>query len=46
MSQNQPDRNRAGVVAGLKESDAPQDHLVADRVAALGDGSTNANGRG
>ena len=46
MSQNQPDRNRAGIVAGLKESDAPQDHLVADRVAALGDGSTNANGRG
>ena len=46
MSQNQPDRNRAGVVAGLKESDAPQDQLVADRVAALGDGSTNANGRG
>ena len=35
MSQNQPDRNRAGVVAGLKESDAPQDQLVADRVAAL-----------
>jgi transcriptional regulator len=46
MSQNQPDRNRAGVVTGLKESDAPQDQLVADRVAALGDGNTNANGRG
>ena len=44
MSQNQPERNRTGVVAGLKESDAPQDQLVADRVDALG--STNANGRG
>ena len=46
MSQNQPDRNRAGVIAGLKESDAPQDQLVADRVAAFDEGSTNANGRG
>jgi transcriptional regulator len=44
MSQNQPERNRTGVVAGLKESDAPHDQLVADRVDALG--STNANGRG
>ena len=44
MSQNQPERNRAGVVAGLKESDAAQDQLVADRVDAIG--STNANGRG
>jgi transcriptional regulator len=44
MSQNQPERNRAGVVAGLKESDAPQDQLVADRVDAFG--STNAKGRG
>jgi transcriptional regulator len=44
MSQNQPERNRAGVVAGLKESDAPDDQLVADRVDTLG--STNANGRG
>jgi transcriptional regulator len=43
MSQNQPERNRTGVVAGLKESDAPQDQFVADRVDALG--STNANGR-
>jgi len=43
MSQNQPERNRSGVVAGLKDSDAPQDHLVADRVQR---GSTNANGRG
>jgi transcriptional regulator len=42
MSQNQPERNRSGVVAGLKASDAPQDHLVADRVADRG--STNANG--
>jgi transcriptional regulator len=44
MSQNQPERNRTGVVAGLKESDAPADQLVADRVDAFG--STNANGRG
>jgi transcriptional regulator len=44
MSQNQPERNQAGVVAGLKASDAPLDQLVADRVAELG--STNANGLG
>jgi transcriptional regulator len=44
MSQNQPERNREGVVTGLKESDAPADQLVADRVDALG--TTNANGRG
>jgi transcriptional regulator len=44
MSQNQPEHNRTGVVAGLKESAAPHDQLVADRVDALG--STNANGRG
>jgi transcriptional regulator len=44
MSQNQPERNRAGVVAGLKASGAPHDQLVADRVTELG--STNANGRG
>ena len=46
MSQNQPDSNRAGVIAGLRESDAPQDQLVADRVAAFEEGNTNANGRG
>ncbi|MBV8927760.1 MAG: FMN-binding negative transcriptional regulator [Mycobacteriaceae bacterium] len=46
MSQNQPDRNRAGVIAGLERSGAPADQLVADRVAALDDGITNANGRG
>jgi transcriptional regulator len=44
MSQNQPERNRTGVVAGLKASEAPHDQLVADRVDDLG--STNANGRG
>ena len=44
MSQNQPERNRTGVVAGLKASDEPHDQVVADRVDALG--STNANGRG
>ncbi|ORB27007.1 FMN-binding negative transcriptional regulator [Mycolicibacterium parafortuitum] len=33
MSQNQPDRNRAGVVAGLRQSRDPQDRAVADRVA-------------
>jgi len=50
MSQNQPDRNRDGVITGLRESDAAQDRLVADRVAAFRDdfrdGNTNANGRG
>ncbi len=46
MSQNQPERNRAGVIAGLRDSDAVKDHLVADRVAAFDDGNTNANGRG
>lgn len=46
MSQNQPDRNRAGVVSGLRQSDAPRDHLVADRVTAFDDGSTKAKGRG
>ncbi len=44
MSQNQPERNRTGVVAGLKESSAPGDHLVADRVASRG--NTKPNGRG
>jgi transcriptional regulator len=44
MSQNQPERNRAGVVAGLKDSAAPADQVVAERVEAFG--STNANGRG
>src|SRR4029077_9122157 len=44
MSQNQPERNRTGVVGGVKKSDAPDDQLVADRVDALG--STNANARG
>jgi transcriptional regulator len=44
MSQNQPERNRTGVVAGLKESGEAADHVVADRVASLG--NTNANGRG
>lgn len=46
MSQNQPNRNRSGVIAGLRNSDVPQDQLVADRVAAFDDGNTNANGRG
>jgi transcriptional regulator len=45
MSQNQPDRNRAGVIAGLRASDDARDHVVADRVAAFDEGSTNANGR-
>ena len=44
MSQNQPERNRTGVIAGLNESSAPGDHLVADRVASRG--STKPNGRG
>jgi transcriptional regulator len=45
MSQNQPDRNRAGVITGLRASDDARDHVVADRVAAFDEGSTNANGR-
>lgn len=44
MSQNQPERNRDGVVAGLRESHEPADHAVAERVSDLG--NTNANGRG
>ena len=44
MSQNQPERNVDGVVAGLRESAVPADHAVAERVAELG--STNAKGRG
>lgn len=35
MSQNQPDRNRDGVVAGLRESTEPGDHAVAERVESL-----------
>jgi transcriptional regulator len=46
MSQNQPERTRDGVVDGLNASDSPQDHVVAERVAAFRDGNTNANGRG
>ena len=38
MSQNQPDRNRDGVVAGLRESSDPVDHTVAERVAHHGTG--------
>lgn len=34
MSQNQPQRNQAGVVDGLRRSDGPQDRQVADQVAA------------
>jgi transcriptional regulator len=34
MSQNQPERNRIGVVAGLENSASTVDRLVADRVAA------------
>jgi transcriptional regulator len=44
MSQNQPERNRTGVITGLKGSAAQSDQLVADRVDALG--NTKANGRG
>lgn len=36
MSQNQPDRNRDGVVAGLRASLDAGDRAVADRVEALG----------
>lgn len=44
MSQNQPERNRDGVVAGLLESPDPIDHTVAERVS--GTGTTKANGLG
>jgi transcriptional regulator len=44
MSQNQPERNRAGVIAGLRRSSDARDQLVADRVAAFDEGNTNANG--
>lgn len=44
MSQNQPERNRGGVVDGLRQSGDPGDHAVAERVTDLG--SANANGRG
>jgi transcriptional regulator len=46
MSQNQPEQNRAGVIAGLRESESALDQVVADRVAAFDEGNTNANGRG
>ena len=36
MSQNQPDRNREGVVAGLRDSPDPGENAVADRVQELG----------
>ena len=47
MSQNQPARNRAGVVAGLTAGE-PMDQLAAKRVAELDPdrGSTKAKGRG
>lgn len=44
MSQNQPERNRDGVVAGLRASAQPGDHAVAARVEDLG--NTTANSRG
>jgi transcriptional regulator len=40
MSQNQPERNREGVVAGLRQSAQPGDHAVAARVADLGSAAT------
>jgi transcriptional regulator len=33
MSQNQPERNRVGVIEGLRDSEQPADHAVADAVA-------------
>jgi len=46
MSQNQPARNRDGVVAGLARSRVPANREVARRVAELDPGNTNANGLG
>lgn len=43
MSQNQPDRNRDGVVEGLTRTG---DVAVAERVREIQRGTTNANGRG
>jgi len=39
MSQNQPERNRAGVIEGLRRSDVSSDEYVAERVADLNSGS-------
>ncbi|ORA64715.1 FMN-binding negative transcriptional regulator [Mycobacteroides franklinii] len=39
MSQNQPERNRAGVIEGLRRSDAFSDQYIAERVADLNSGS-------
>ena len=33
MSQNQPERNRDGVIEGLRDSDSMLDRMVADQVA-------------
>ncbi len=44
MSQNQPDRNRDGVVSGLRESPEPGDHAAADRIEGLGNTSANTRG--
>jgi transcriptional regulator len=47
MSQNQPERNRAGVVDGLLASDDAADHALAQRVSAWGEtGSTKPNSDG
>jgi transcriptional regulator len=44
MSQNQPERNRDGVVSGLRASGSAADQSVADRVEQPG--NTNVNARG
>lgn len=38
MSQNQPERNRAGVIDGLRQSASPADQRVAERVEAQSSG--------
>lgn len=38
MSQNQPERNRTGVIDGLRQSPDPADQRVADRVETRSSG--------
>ena len=44
MSQNQPERNRTGVVTGLKKSGTPK--ITSSPISVAARGTTNANGRG
>lgn len=46
MSQNQPERNRTGVITGLERSADPMDRIVSERVAGYAPGTTKPNGHG